>query len=168
MTSIKPITINEIPIEKASSPYERIQIKTEDRLMSAVIIYDTGLEVSLCNYETVPIVTSVKEESKKIAISTINSVQTRLVQVCKLNLKNDQTIEALMIPNMKLQLQPQTIPNHWQGLEGTWANQDTYGVTAQILLGADQATHFPHAGRDSTGALLQVDQARLMQSEHTG
>ena len=105
--------INEIPIEKASSPYEVIQIKTEDRLMSAVIIYDTGSEVSLCNYETEPIVTSTKEERKKIAISTINSMQTRLVQVCKLNLKNDQTIEAIMIPNMKLQLQPQTIPNHW-------------------------------------------------------
>ena len=90
--------INEIPIEKASSPYEVIQIKTEDRLMSAVIIYDTGLDVSLCNYETVPIVTIAKEEKEKMAIRTINSVQTRLVQVCKLNLKNNQTIEALTIP----------------------------------------------------------------------
>ena len=145
-----------------------IQVKTDDKLMSAVIIYDTGSEISLCNYETEPIVTSAKEERKKIAISTINSVQTRLIQVCKLNLKNDQTIEAIMIPNMKLQLQPQNIPNHWQGLEGTWANQDTYGVTAQILLGADQATCFPHAVKDSTGELLRVDQARLMQSEITG
>ena len=81
-------------------------------------------------------------------------MQTRLVQVCKLNKKNDQTIEALMIPNMKLQLQLRTIPNHWHGLEGAWANQDTYGVTAQILLGANQATCFPYAVRDSTGALL--------------
>ena len=69
---------------------------------------------------------------------------------------------------MKLQLQPETIPNHCQGLEGTWANQDTYGVTTQILLGANQATCFPHAVRDSTGALLQVGEARIMQSEITG
>ena len=64
-----------------------------------------------------------------------------------------------MIPNMKLWLQTQIIPNHWQDLEGTWANQDTYGVTTQNLLGADQATLFPHAVKDSTGSLLQMDQA---------
>ena len=119
--------------------------------MSVVIIYDTGSEVSLCNYETKPIVNSAKRERKNITISTINSIQSGLMQVCKLDLKNGQTIEAIMIPNMKLQLQPQNIPNHWQGLQGTWANQDTYGVTAQILLGADQATHFPHAVKDSIG-----------------
>ena len=73
-----------------------------------------------------------------------------------------------MRSNLKLRLQPQVIPDHWHDLEGVWADQDTYGVAAQILLGADQATLFPHAIKDSTGALLQVDQARLMQSEITG
>ena len=152
--SMEPITIKEIPIEKASSPYEVIQIKAKGKLMSAVIIYDTGSEVSLCNQETKPIVTSAKKERKKIMISTINSVQNGLMQVCKLKLKNDQNIEAIMLPNMKLQLQPQNIPNHWLDLEGEWADQDTYGVTAQVLLGANQATRFPHAIKDSTGALL--------------
>ena len=47
--SLEPITIKEIPIEKASSPYEVIQIKAKGKLMSAVIIYDTGSDVSLCN-----------------------------------------------------------------------------------------------------------------------
>ena len=112
-------------------------------------------------------VTSTKQERKKIAITSINSVQTRLIQVCKLDLDNGQTIEAVMIPNMKFRLQPEIIPNHWQELEGARANQDTYGVTAQILLGADQATLFPHAVRNPTGELLQVNQARLMHSEIT-
>ena len=49
-----------------------------------------------------------------------------------------------------------------------WADQDTYGIAAQIVLGADQAILFPHAVKDSTGALLQVDKARLIQSEITG
>ena len=56
-------------------------------------------------------------------------------------------MEAIMIPNMKLWLQPQVIPDHWHDLEGVWADQDTYGVAAHILLGADQATLFPHALR---------------------
>merc|ERR1712240_682221 len=73
-----------------------------------------------------------------------------------------------MIPSMKLQLQAQVISEAWQDLDGEWADKDTYGVAAQILLGADQATLFPHALKNPAGALLQVDQARLMQSEITG
>ena len=53
-----------------------------------------------------------------------------------------------MIPSMKLQLQAQIIPEAWQDLNGEWADQDTYGVAAQILLGANQATLFPHAVKD--------------------
>ena len=77
-------------------------------------------------------------------------------------------MEAIMIPNMKLRLQPQVIPDQWQDLDGVWADQDTYGVAAQILLGADQSIFFPPAVKDSTGALHQVDHARLMQNEITG
>ena len=77
-------------------------------------------------------------------------------------------MEAIIIPNMKLRLQPQVIPDQWQDLDGVWADQDTYGVATLILLGGYQATLFPHTVKDSTGALLQVDQARLMQSEITG
>ena len=77
-------------------------------------------------------------------------------------------MEAIMIPNMRLPLQAQIIPEAWQDLNGEWADQDTYGIAAQILLGPDQATLFPHAVKDQTGSLLQVSQARLMQSEITG
>ena len=73
-----------------------------------------------------------------------------------------------MIPTMKLRLQAQVIPEAWQDLNGVWANQDTYGIAAQILLGANQATLFPHAVKDQTGSLHQINQARLMQSEITG
>ena len=49
-----------------------------------------------------------------------------------------------------------------------WAEQDTYGVSAQILLGADQARFFPHKVRDNRGNLMQTEQARLMRSTITG
>ena len=73
-----------------------------------------------------------------------------------------------MIPKMKLCLQALDIPEVWHELEGVWAKQDTYGVSAQILLGADQARFFPHEARDEQGVLLQTDHACLMQSEITG
>ena len=67
-----------------------------------------------------------------------------------------------MIPKMKIQLQQQEIPEVWHELDGTLADQDTYGVSAQILLGADQARSFPHEARDKNGGLLQTEQAWLM------
>ena len=73
-----------------------------------------------------------------------------------------------MIPKMKLQLQSQIIHKAWQDLNGEWTYEDTYRVSAQILLGADQATLFPHAVKDRTGSLMQINQARLMQREITG
>ena len=82
------------------------------------------------------------------------------MQLCKLRLKNYQNIETIMLPRMKLQLQPQNIPSQWQNLEDEWANQDTKDVTAQILLGANQAKSFPQAVRDAIRALFQVNQAR--------
>ena len=112
-------------------------------------------------------ITNTKEERMRIAISTINSEQTMLMQACKLSLNNDQTIEAVKIPNMNFRLQTQIIPNQWQDLQGEWANQDTYGVTAQILLGADQAILFPHAVRNPTKKLIQAHQARLKHREIT-
>ena len=41
-------------------------------------------------------------------------------------------------------------------------------MTAQILLGANQATKFPQAVKDVSGELFQVNQARLMKSKITG
>ena len=46
--------------------------------------------------------------------------------------------------------------------------KNTYGVSAQILLGADQARSFPHKARDKNGDLLQTEQAQLMQIAITG
>ena len=77
-------------------------------------------------------------------------------------------MEAIMIPKVMLHMQTQTIPKEWKYIDGEWADQDTLGVTAKILLGADQATLFPHAVKDQTGSLLQINQARLMKSGITG
>ena len=166
--NVNPITVNKIPIGKACSPYEVIQVQTEAGIFPIVIIYDTGSEVSLCNYETGPMVVDTKRGDKKVTISTINSIQAKLRKVYKLKVNDDWSLEAIMIPKMRLRLQRQEIPEIWHELDGTWAEQDTYGVSAQILLGADQARFFPHEARDKKGDLLQTEQARLMQSKITG
>ena len=95
-------------------------------------------------------------------------MQAKLRQVYRLNLNDGWSMEAIMIPKMKLQLQSQIILGALQDLNGECADQDTYEVSAQILFGADQAILFPHAVKDWTGSLMQINQARLMQSEITG
>ena len=135
--NVNPIMVNRVPIGEACSPYEVIRVQTENGLFPIVIIYDTGSEVSLCNYEIGPIVSDTKRGNKKVTISTINSIQVKIRQVYKLALNDGWSMEAIMIPNMRLRLQAQIIPEAWQDLNGEWADQDTYGIVAQILLGAD-------------------------------
>ena len=86
--NVNPIMVNRVPIGEACSPYEVIRVQTESGLFPIVIIYDTGSEVSLCNYETGPIVSDTKRGNKKVTISTINSIQAKLRQVYKLVLND--------------------------------------------------------------------------------
>ena len=76
---------------EASSPYEVLQIQREGKLVSIVIIYDTGSEVTLCNDETGTMITNTKAERMRITISTINSEQTIPVKNCKLSPRSKGT-----------------------------------------------------------------------------
>ena len=100
--NINAITVNKIPIGKACSPYEVIQAQTEDGIFPIVIIYDTGSEISLCDYETGPIIVYTKRGDKKVTISTINSIQAKLRKVYKLKVSDEWSLEAIMISKMKL------------------------------------------------------------------
>ena len=79
--NINPIMVNRVPIGEACSPYEIIRVQTESGIFTIVIIYDTGLEVSLCNYQTGPVVADTIRGNKKVTICTINSIQAKLRQV---------------------------------------------------------------------------------------
>ena len=57
----KTLTTGGLLFEKASSPYEVIQIEAKDRQMSTVIIYDTGSEFSFCNQDTKPMASNIKK-----------------------------------------------------------------------------------------------------------
>ena len=82
--NINPIMVKRLPIGEVCSPYEVIRVQTESGLFPIVIIHDTGSEVSLCNYETGPIVSDTKRGNKKVTISTINSIKAKLRQVYRL------------------------------------------------------------------------------------
>ena len=93
--NVNPIMVNRVPIGKACLPYEIIRVQTESGLFPIVIIYDTGSEVSLCNYETGPVVADTIRGNKKVTISTINSMQAKLRQVYRLALNDGWSMELL-------------------------------------------------------------------------
>ena len=47
-------------------------------------------------------VVDTKRGDKKVTISTINSIQAKLRKVYKLKVNEDWSLEAIMIPKMKL------------------------------------------------------------------
>ena len=72
--------------------------------MSAVITYDIRSEFSFCNKDTESMTINIGKARKNVIISTVNTVQSGQMQLCKLKLENGQDIEAIMLPNMELQL----------------------------------------------------------------
>ena len=68
--NVNPIMVNRVPIGEACSPYEVIRVQTENGLFPIVIIYDTGSEVLLYNYETGPIVSDTKKETRRSPLAT--------------------------------------------------------------------------------------------------
>ena len=92
--NVNTITVNKIPIGRACSPFEVIQAQTENGILPIVIIYDMGSDVSLCNFETGPIVVDTKRGNKKVTLITINSIQAKLRKIYKLKINYDWSLQA--------------------------------------------------------------------------
>ena len=81
---------------------------------------------------------------------------------------NKLNIEAVLIPDLRLNLHSLEIPSQWQDLEDDFADQDTTDVQAQILVGADRATMFPTNEMDDYEVPVEVPGCRLLRSRLTG
>ena len=78
-----------------------------------------------------------KQADRRVTISTINSVKEKLRRIHTLTIGPGLNLDAIIIPKLRLRLHTLEIPEVWEDLDAEWADQDTYGVPAQILLGAD-------------------------------
>ena len=76
-------------------------------------------------------------------------------------------MDAILIPNLQLNLRTIRIPEVWQHTYDTFADQDHDNVKAQILVGADRSTLFPIAEMDSNGKPIETGKCRLMRSRIT-
>merc|ERR1712240_897464 len=104
---------------------------------------------------------------RNVTISTIESAKTKLRGIHTLDLGGGQQMDAILIPNLKLNLRTIRIPETWQHTYDTFADQDHDKVKAQILVGADKSTLFPIAEMDSNGNPIETGKCRLMRSRIT-
>ena len=87
--NVNSIMVNKILIGKSGSPYKVIQVQIEAGIFPQDIIYDTGSEILLCNYETGSLIVNTKGGDKKVTISKINSIQAKLRKVHKLKVNDN-------------------------------------------------------------------------------
>ena len=164
---VQAVLVNNIQIGKACCPYEVVRVKVGTTYFPVVIIYDTGAQLSLCNYETGPLLIHSKPADKRVTISTVNSTKAKLRRIHTLALGDELQLDAVLIPNLRLNLQSMEVPEKWQHLADEFADQDTFDVHAQILVGADKATVFPYCEMDENGKPIQISSCRLMRSHLT-
>ena len=160
-------SLNQLRIGRACTPFEVIRVKTAAGYYPIVLIYDTGAQVSLCNYETGPVLIGSKQADRRVTISTIASSTAKLRTIHTLDLGDGYDMDAILIPKLRLNLRTIDIPDVWQDLDDTFADQDYYNVDAQILVGADRSKLFPITVTDPTGEPIETDKCRLMRSRIT-
>jgi hypothetical protein len=164
---VQTVLVNDIEIGRACCPFEIIRVKVGSSHYPVAVIYDTGAQLSLCNYETGPVLISSKPADKRVTIATVNSSKAKLRKIYTLDLGNNLQIDAVLIPNLRLNLHSLEIPVQWQELEDDFADQDTSDVQAQILVGADKATIFPVCELNKYEKPVELGSCRLMRSRVT-
>ena len=164
---VRAVLVNQLRIGRACTPFEVIRVRTSSGYYPIVLIYDTGAQVSLCNFETGPVLIESKQADRRVTISTIDSSRAKLRRIHTLDLGEGHNMDAILIPKLRLNLRTIDIPEPWQDLDDTFADQDYYNVKAQILVGADKSKLFPLAERDSRGDPIETDKCRLMRSRIT-
>ena len=164
---VNAVLVNQLRIGRACTPFEVIRVKTAAGYYPIVLIYDTGAQVSLCNYETGPVLIQSKQADRRVTISTISSSTARLRTIHTLDIGDGYKMDAILIPKLKLNLKTIDIPEEWQDLDDTFADQDHYNVDAQILVGADRSKLFPITVTSPTGEPIETEKCRLMRSRIT-
>merc|ERR1712240_632147 len=164
---VRAVLINQLRIGRACTPFEIIRVQTRSGYYPIVLIYDTGAQVSLCNFETGPLLIESKQADRRVTISTIDSSKAKLRRIHTLDLGDRHKMDAILIPNLRLNLRTISIPERWHHIDDTFADQDHYNIKAQILVGADKSMLFPIAERDSKGDPIETGKCRLMRSRIT-
>ena len=164
------ITINSVTLGSAACPSELVRVRTELCDYLVQIWYDSGAQVSVCNYQCGPLVTATRVSPRSIGITSINGISKKVRQIHQLSLGNGNTAEAILIPNMDLKVTLTGKPKCWDKYNELWAYQDdgNNGPIGQLLLGADCTRLFPIPVISESGSPVMTENCILQKSKLTG
>ena len=97
---IRTVLVNQLKIGHACCPYEIIQVKVGAGYFPVTLVYDTGAQVSLCNFESGPLLIRSRTADWRVAISTIDSTRAKLRRIHTLTLGDEFEIDAILIPSL--------------------------------------------------------------------
>ena len=95
---VQAVLVNNLRIGKACTPYEVIRVKTSSGVYPVTVVYDTGSQITLCNYKTGPLLIGSKLADKKVTISTVNSARASIRRIYTLTLGDNIRLDAILIP----------------------------------------------------------------------
>ena len=70
------------------------------RYFPVTLVYDTGAQVSLCNFESGPLLIRSRPADRRVTISTINSTRAKLRRIHTLTLGDGFKIDVILIPSL--------------------------------------------------------------------
>ena len=98
-----------------------------------------------------------KLADKKVTISTVNSARASIRKIYTLTLGSSISLDAILIHQLHLNLQPIEIPEEFKDMDEEFADQETFDVGAQILIGADRSKLFPDWVKNEDGMFKETD-----------
>ena len=161
---VQAVLVNNLRIGRACTPFEVIRVKTSSGVYPVTVVYDTGSQITLCNFKAGPLLVGSKLADKKITISTVNSARASIRKIYTLTLGDSIMLDAILIPNLQLHLKSIEIPEEFTHLDEEFADQETFAVGAQILIGADRSKLFPDWVRNADGTFVETENCRIMRS----
>ena len=154
--------LNDCIIEQSCCPSEILSVDLPDgSIFKARVHYDNGSQHTLASDEIGPIVLHKKQSKYPIELSTITGFSTSNWQIATIKLDDSRLVEAIIVKNLKIENHSMSLLDTWKVYQHQWSCQVTeeHDITAQILIGSNQATLHLIDALDSVGQPIETEHA---------
>ena len=119
--------------------------------------------------EIAPICLFKRQTKYPIELATVTGSSTSNRQIATIKLDNSRKLEAIIVKNLQIDNYSMPLLESWKVYQNEWSDQirDNNHITAQILIGSDQAILHPIDALDQCGLPIETEHTRLKRSKLT-
>ena len=115
------LVINDIIVGNAIFPTELIRVKAYGIYYLVQVYYDTGAQVTLCNYKCGPQILASRVADRPIGIITVHGTIKKVRKIHKVCLGEKHSAEAILIPTLQLKNTTTSKQEIWKEFNKNWA-----------------------------------------------